>query len=84
MITQKETIRKLIAEQACAKVENVHNKTTFGDLELDSLDVVELSMMIEDDFGVSIPNAAFSGVNDDTTVDSFFACMTPYLPKEAM
>lgn len=51
----KEKIKKLIAEQLCISVEKVTDDADITkDLGADSLDVVELLMAFEDEFGVSI------------------------------
>ena len=51
----KEKIKKLIAEQLCISVEKVTEDADITkDLGADSLDVVELLMAFEEEFGVSI------------------------------
>ena len=51
----KEKIKKLIAEQLCISVEKVTDDADITkDLGADSLDVVELLMAFEDEFGVAI------------------------------
>ena len=51
----KEKIKKLIAEQLCISVEKVTDDADITkDLGADSLDVVELLMAFEEEFGVSI------------------------------
>ena len=51
----KEKIKKLIAEQLCISVEKVTDTADISkDLGADSLDVVELLMAFEEEFGVSI------------------------------
>ena len=48
-----EKILKLVAEQFAEEVEGLGRDTNFmGDLNADSLDVVELSMTIEEEFGL--------------------------------
>jgi len=51
----KDKIKKLIAEQLCISVEKVADDADITkDLGADSLDVVELLMAFEEEFGVSI------------------------------
>ena len=51
----KEKIKKLIAEQLCISVEKVTDDADITkDLGADSLDIVELLMAFEDEFGVAI------------------------------
>lgn len=51
----KEKIKNLIAEQLCISVEKVTDTADITkDLGADSLDVVELLMAFEEEFGVSI------------------------------
>jgi|TARA_R110002074_G_scaffold232748_5_gene404385 acyl carrier protein len=40
--------------------EEVIETTTFDDLKLDSLDKVEIAMVVEDTFEITLPNDSFS------------------------
>ena len=52
-----EKVKKIIAEQLCISVDEVKDDSNIiEDLGADSLDVVELLMTFEDEFGVSIPD----------------------------
>ena len=52
-----EKIRKLISEQLEIDEKEITIKSSFqDDLNADSLDVVELIMSIEDEFGIEIPD----------------------------
>ena len=52
-----EKVKKLIAEQLCISIDEVKDDSNIiEDLGADSLDVVELLMTFEDEFGVSIPD----------------------------
>ena len=53
-MTTFETIAKLLAETKDLDVAAVKPEMTFTDLGLDSLDVAELVMNMEDEMGVSI------------------------------
>ena len=52
-----EKIKKILAEQLDADEEKMTMETNIADdLGADSLDVVELLMSIEDEFGVEVPD----------------------------
>ncbi len=53
----EQKIVELIAEKLCKKVEQITSESRLvEDLGADSLDVVELIMAFEDEFGVSLPD----------------------------
>ena len=57
MLDIAEKIKSVIAEQAEVKPEDVTEKAKFiDDLGLDSLDMVELVMELEEECGVEIPD----------------------------
>ena len=64
----KDKVKKIIAEQLCISVEKVLDDADITkDLGADSLDVVELLMAFEEEFGVSISDedaAKIKSVND--------------------
>ena len=47
-----EKVAALLAEQFSVDAESVTMDTTFEDLGADSLDIVELSMALEEEFGI--------------------------------
>jgi len=49
-----ETIAKLLAESKDMDVNDIRPDMSFSDLELDSLDVAELVMNLEDELGVAV------------------------------
>ena len=52
----KEKIISLISKTITVDVDKISAETSFiDDLELDSLDIVELMMKIEDEFNIEIP-----------------------------
>ena len=63
-----EKIRKMMAEQLNIDPDRITLKTKFvDDLRLDSLDIVELLMRAEDEFGMEFDNSVvlnFSSVGD--------------------
>ena len=52
-----DRVKKVTVEQLSVKVEEVNESSSFTeDLGADSLDVVELVMKLEDEFGIDIPD----------------------------
>lgn len=52
-----EKLKEILAEQLETDAENITLETDIAnDLGADSLDVVELAMTVEDEFGVEIPD----------------------------
>lgn len=49
-----ERIAKLIAENKEMDIAEIKMETTFDDMELDSLDVIEIVMAIEEEFGITM------------------------------
>ena len=57
MFGTEEQLKEIIAEQLGVKEDQVTNESNFvEDLGADSLDVVEMVMKIEEEFGVEIPD----------------------------
>lgn len=52
-----ERVKELLAEHLEMEVEEITNETTFEDLDVDSLDTVEIMMEMEDEFGIEIKPA---------------------------
>ena len=57
-----EKISRIIAENADINPEIISPETTINELGLDSIDLVDLVMEIEDSFGVSIPDEEFENI----------------------
>lgn len=53
-MTTLEKIEKIMAEYKDIEAGSLAPETTFEELELDSLDVVDMAMACEDEFGVTI------------------------------
>ena len=60
-----EVLKKIIAEQAGVEEDEVLRDSKLVHLGVDSLDLVEITMTVENMFGISIPDA---DVRDDDTV----------------
>lgn len=61
-------IKKAVAEQLGVRAEDIKNEASFmDDLGADSLDLVELVMSFENDFGITIPDEDSNAI---TTVQS--------------
>ncbi|MEE0511955.1 MAG: acyl carrier protein [Peptococcaceae bacterium] len=53
-----DDVKKIVAAQMEMKPEDISNSTTFYDVEADSLDVVEVIMALESQFGIILPDEA--------------------------
>ncbi len=51
-----EKVRSIVAAQLDVAPESITAETRFEDLNADSLDVVEVIMALEDEFGIAIPD----------------------------
>jgi len=60
-----EKIRKLIATELAIGEEEIKETTTFKDLGIDSLEIFEIIMALEDEFHLEIPN---EDVEDITSI----------------
>ena len=68
----KEKIKKIIADQLCISVEKVTDDADITkDLGADSLDVVELLMAFEEEFGVSISDEDASKIKSVNDVGAY-------------
>ena len=67
-----EKVRDIIAKQLSVKVEDVKPESNIAeDLGADSLDLVEILMSLEDEFGISIPDEAISQIKTISDVVEF-------------
>lgn len=63
MDTVIERLRKIVIDHLGAEPDKVSGNASFiDDLGADSLDVVELVMALEEEFGVQIPDDAADGI----------------------
>lgn len=52
-----EKFKQIVAEHLQVKLENVKDESSFqDDLGADSLDIVELTFAIEEEFGIEVPD----------------------------
>ncbi len=59
----KDKVIKLISDATKIDIAKINLETSFvDDLNLDSLDIVELMMKMEDEFGVEIPEEEAEGL----------------------
>lgn len=49
-----ERLAKIIAECKDMEIDDIKIDSTFKDLELDSLDLAELAMQVEDEFNINV------------------------------
>ncbi|MBR4945210.1 MAG: acyl carrier protein [Peptococcaceae bacterium] len=57
-------IREIVADQLSIDAETITLATSFNDLDADSLDVVEVIMALEDEFGIAIPDEVAEKMKD--------------------
>lgn len=63
-----EKIRAVLASELDIDIENINRDTLIiEDLHADSLDIMELMLAMEDEFGISIPD---DGIQELKTVDN--------------
>ena len=67
-----DKVKKIIAGQLSVAVEKITDTTNIAeDLGADSLDLVEILMSLEDEFGVSIPDEAIPEIKTINDVVAF-------------
>ncbi len=55
-MTTSEQVKTILAEQLGVKTEHINDSTTFEDLGADSLDKIEITLQLEDNFKIEIPD----------------------------
>lgn len=72
-----ERLKKLICQYASINPEEITGETNIrSDLGLNSLELVNLAVAIEDEFDVEIPDRAVAGIE---TVDDVIALLEEYV-----
>lgn len=60
-----DKMKELLADKVDVDTDTITEETKFSDLGIDSLDIVELLMSIEDEYGVNIePDESLATVGD--------------------
>jgi len=68
----KDKVIKLISDATKIDIAKINLETSFvDDLSLDSLDIVELMMKMEDEFGVEIPEEDAEGLKTVKDIVSY-------------
>lgn len=63
MSTVADQVRRIIADQIGVNAVDLKDDTTLAaDLGADSLDMIELAMVLEDEFGIDLPDAEIVAV----------------------
>jgi acyl carrier protein len=57
-----ERVVEILADMAGVSVDEVDPQDSFESLDLDSLDLVEMTLIIEDELGVEVDRDDFTGV----------------------
>ncbi|MCQ2484852.1 MAG: acyl carrier protein [Clostridia bacterium] len=59
-----EKLQEIIAEQLEIEAEEIdYESNIIDDLGADSLDIVDLVMSVEDEFGIEVPDEALEGIS---------------------
>ena len=67
-----DKVKEIIATQLSVNVEKVTEKTNIAEeLGADSLDLVEILMSLEDEFGISIPDEAIPNIKTIADIVAF-------------
>ena len=66
-----EKIRKLIATELGIGEEEIKETTTFKDLGIDSLEIFEIIMALEDEFHLEIPNEDVEDITSITEINTY-------------
>lgn len=68
----KDKVIKLISDATKIELSKINMETSFvDDLNLDSLDIVELMMKMEDEFGIEIPEEDAEGLKSVADVVNY-------------
>lgn len=71
-MTTLEKVKGLIADHLCIPVDSIaDNADIVKDLNADSIDLVEMVMTLEDEFGISIPDEKISGMKTVSDIVKF-------------
>ena len=71
-MTTLEKVKGLIADHLCIPVDSIADDADIvKDLNADSIDLVEMVMTLEDEFGISIPDEKISGMKTVSDIVKF-------------
>lgn len=71
-MTTLERVKGLVADHLCIPVDSISdNADIVKDLNADSIDLVEMVMTLEDEFGISIPDEKISTMKTITDIVKF-------------
>ena len=70
-----DKVKDIIANQLSVDKSIINNNTTFSDVNADSLDVVDVLMALESEFGLQIPDEEVDNFNTIGDLASFITKM---------
>lgn len=71
-MTTLERVKGLVADHLCIPVDSISdNADIVKDLNADSIDLVEMVMTLEDEFGISIPDEKISAMKTIADIVKF-------------
>lgn len=68
----KQRIKTIVAEHLCIMVDEVQDNSTFNDLGMDSLDTIEVVMLLEKEFMLIIPDAKSEDLH---SMEDLYKCL---------
>ena len=66
-----ERVKKIIAKQLGIGEEEIEQGTTFEDLGIDSLEIFEVIMALEDEFDIEIPNEDVESIKNIADITNY-------------
>jgi acyl carrier protein len=66
-----EKVKKIIAKQLGIGEEEIKEDTTFEDLGIDSLEIFEVIMALEDEFDIEIPNEDVESIKNIADITNY-------------
>ncbi len=71
-MTTLQKVKNLVADHLCIPVDSIADDADIvKDLNADSIDLVEMIMTFEDEFGISIPDEKVSGIKTISDIVKF-------------
>ena len=71
-MTTLEKVKGLVADHLCISEDTItENSDIVRDLNADSIDLVEMIMTLEDEFGISIPDEKISSIKTIADIVNF-------------
>lgn len=76
-----EAVLRVVAEQASVGASTLNSATVLVDLDLDSLDLAEITMELEEEFDVIINDESLPHLSDATTIADIITMVENHLKE---